>query len=133
METENYILCIGEEEDDCSFMSQAISNLDPSIKVKYEYTASNGISYLTEIYDTHSALPKLIVIDLEMTGMNGKETLTDIRKISHLQDVPVLFLSNNPEELDEQFLEKHHVTILRKPFTIGGYNKIAETIIYSLI
>ena len=133
MATENYILCIGEEEDDCSFMGQAISSLDPSIKVRYEYTTSNGISYLTETYKTHSALPKLIVIDLEIPGMNGKETLTQIRKIPHVQGIPVLFLSNNPEELDEQFLEKNHVAILRKPFNIDGYNKIAETIIYSLI
>ncbi|HKO81247.1 MAG TPA: response regulator [Chitinophagaceae bacterium] len=133
METENYILCIGEEEDDCSFMSQAISSLDPSIKVRYEYTGNKGISYLTETYDTYSSLPKLIVIDLEMPGMNGKEMLARIRKIPHLQNIPVLFLSNNPEELDEQFLEKHHVAILRKPFTMDGYNKIAETIIYSLI
>jgi CheY-like chemotaxis protein len=60
------------------------------------------------------------VIDLDMQGMNRKETLTHIRKILDLQSIPVMFLSNNPEELDEQFLEKHHVAILRKPFTIDG-------------
>ena len=133
METENYILCIGEEEDDCSFMSQAVSSLNPSIKVRYEYPGTKGISYLTETFNSHSPLPKLIVIDLDMPGMGGKATLIEMRKIPDLKDIPVMFLSNNPEDFDEQFLERHHVAILRKPFTIDGYNKIAETIIYSLI
>jgi CheY-like chemotaxis protein len=114
-------------------MSQAISSLDTSIKVRYEYTGSKGILYLTEILNTHSILPKLIVIDLDMPAMDGKETLSQIRKRADLKDLPIMFLSNYPEELDEQFLEKHHVAVLKKPSTLNGYNKIAETIIYSLL
>ena len=114
-------------------MSQAISILDPSLKVKYESSAVRGISYLTDIFNTHSAFPKLIIIDLDIPGMDGKETLTQMRKIPKLQDIPVMFLSNNPDELDEHFLENNHVSILKKPFTLDGYNRIAETIIYSLI
>ena len=75
METDNYILCIDEDQDDCSFMSQAISSLDPSIKVKYEGTGAKSISYLTEISNSHSTLPKLIIIDLDMAGMDGKGAL----------------------------------------------------------
>ena len=133
METEHYILCIDEDQDDCSFMSQAISNLDPYLKVKYEYSGARGISYLTDTFNTHSALPKFIVIDFDIPGMDGKATLTQMRKIPALKDIPVMFLSNNPEELDEQFLENHHVSILKKPFSLDGYKRIAETIIYSLL
>lgn len=86
-----------------------------------------------EIFNTNSALPKLIVIDHDIPGMDGKETFSQIREIPDLNDIPVMFLSNNAEELDEQFLEKHHVAVLQKPFTLDGYYKIAETIIYSIL
>ena len=133
METEDYILCIDEDEDDCSFMSQAISSLDPSIKVKHQGTGAKGISYLTGIHNNQSKLPKLIIIDLDMPGRDAKDTLSQLRKIPSLKGISVLFLSNNPDELDEQFLETQHVAIIKKPYTIEGYHKIAETIIYSLL
>ncbi len=101
--------------------------------MKYEDTSSNGILHLAEICNAHSTRPKMIVIDLDIPGIDGKKTLSEVRKFPDLKDIPVMFLSNNPEELDEPFLEKQHVSVLKKPFTLDGYNKIAETIIYSLL
>lgn len=133
MKIKEFILCIGEEDDDCTFMSQAISGLKSSIKVQYQYTGSSAIAFLIKTSANGLTLLQLIVIDLDMPAMDGKETLNSIRKIPALNSIPIMFLSNNPEELDEHFLETYHVTILKKPFTMDGYKKIAETIIYSLL
>lgn len=133
METENYILCIGQEDDDCTFMSHAVSRINPAIQVKYEYVGIEGITYLVDKISNISTLPLLIVIDLDMPGMNGMETFSHIRANPKLKNIPIVFWSGNPEDMEESFLAKHGVTIFHKPNNMDGYNRIAETIIYSLI
>jgi len=66
-------------------------------------TAGGGAVGL-EILETHRV--DLVLLDLEMPGMSGYETLMRLRENAHTKDVPVIILSNTSVDgKNEKFKE----------------------------
>jgi CheY-like chemotaxis protein len=86
------------------------------------------LKFLT--HTENGSLPRLIVLDVNMPGMDGKETFYKIRSIPSLQTIPVLFLSTSVNDLDILEFEKNGVSIFKKPNTVKEFDEIAMTIVY---
>ena len=61
-------------------------------------TASNG---LHAVEQARAKRPDLILLDLNMPGMSGDETLAALRQLDGLASPPILILSGEPLEDDE--------------------------------
>lgn len=61
--------------------------------------------------------PQLVLLDVMMPGMDGTEVLTQLRKLGHVKNVPVIFMTakTRKEEVD-RFLEIGAVAVIPKPF-----------------
>ena len=57
-------------------------------------TGTRALEYLVQKDNT----PDLIILDIEMPEMNGYDVLERIKKIDHLEGVPVIFLTANGEK-----------------------------------
>ena len=82
--------------DDSNVVLKMIKNvLD---KEEYELhpflTGARALEYLMQ----KDKKPDLIILDIEMPEMNGYDVLERIKKISHLENVPVIFLTANNEK-----------------------------------
>lgn len=62
------------------------------------HTASNGNE---AIKMAHQVRPQLILLDVMMPGMDGIETCEEIRKLPHLQNVLVAFLTARSEDYSQ--------------------------------
>lgn len=61
--------------------------------------------------------PDLILLDINMPGMNGYETLKEIKKNEELVDIPVIFLTANIDsESEVSGIELGAVDFIKKPF-----------------
>ncbi len=77
------------------------------------YCVTNGGSALKFLADN---TPDLILLDMEMPGMNGLELARIIRQMSSCKDVPVIFLSGNANvESVKQSIEAGGDTFIKKP------------------
>jgi len=64
-------------------------------------------------------LPSLIISDIVMPGMNGKEFYKELRSNSRLSMIPFLFMSAFIGVEDEQkFEEEPNTFFIRKPFDV---------------
>lgn len=59
------------------------------------HVAENGESGIKVVEETK---PDLILLDMQMPGMNGDEALAEIRKHDWGKDIPVIVLTNLGEE-----------------------------------
>ncbi len=60
--------------------------------------------------------PDLILLDLDLPGVNGIETLKALREVEALRRVPVIFLTAAGDLLTQiQLLELGALTVLQKP------------------
>jgi two-component system, cell cycle sensor histidine kinase and response regulator CckA len=77
--------------------------------------AENGVKGL-EVLETWRGDIALVLLDMSMPGMSGKDVLAAIRRID--ADIPVLVFSGFSEDQVHQHFEGLHVSgFIQKPFT----------------
>jgi CheY-like chemotaxis protein len=65
------------------------------------YFADNGVVALEKLESAGGALPKIIICDLHMPVMNGRELLARLKEDSRLKDIPVIMLTSD-EDVDAE-------------------------------
>ena len=73
--------------------------------------------------------PCVLVMDLNMPKMDGRETVVAIKNDAGLKDMPILLFSTAKNKTDELFAQKWGVHFFQKPDTVQGLNEIAHIIL----
>jgi CheY-like chemotaxis protein len=81
-----------------------------------------------EVYAKHSSKPLLVVLDMNMPRMNGKETVIKIRSHSLLKDIPILIYSTSNNKSEAAFCQDHLVTWVTKPSSVQGVKEVAKVL-----
>ena len=127
-----YILCIDDDEDDCSLLGDALHKNDPDYRLQFVKSGELAIILLREALEKKD-LPDLIVLDINMPIMDGRATLLEIKRLLGNNYVPLLFLTTTPRDEDLVLGESQGVTIMTKPRSLQGYDDVAKTIFDSML
>ena len=68
-----------------------------------------------DIFKYEKDLPDLILLDIWMTGVDGRDVCTHLKENDRMKDIPVVFISANSgiKEITEQY---HAQDYIAKPF-----------------
>jgi CheY-like chemotaxis protein len=70
--------------------------------------------------------PCLIILDINMPVLNGKEAVKEIRQIEPYQEIPIVLFSTSSLPYDKKFAEKNNAGFLTKPLNTEQLARIAE-------
>jgi CheY-like chemotaxis protein len=121
------VLCVDDDPDDRDLIKNAIFKVDPSYTVAYATNGKEALSYLIQSLNTE--LPCLIILDINMPIMDGKQTVVEIKKIEKLNVVPIVVFSTSNHPSDLQFCERHGVELVTKPANFGQITSEAERLL----
>lgn len=96
----SYILIVDDDKEDHFFLRQAINQEIPQAIVESLYDGSEALEYL----DNCVTLPNLILLDLNMSKISGRSTITLIRKNESLSRVPVVILTTSKSTYEKEEL-----------------------------
>lgn len=88
---------VDDDLDDQDLFIEAVSEVDKSIECM---SASNCEEALDMLRNRKISLPDMIFLDLNMPRLNGKQCLAELKKESHLRDIPVIIYSTSSEKRD---------------------------------
>ena len=93
-------LLIDDDTDDHEIFRIALEAVDTSI---FCDCIGQSIDAIEKLKTDKSFIPEIIFVDINMPAMNGVECLTEIKKIDHLKQVPVIFYSTfaDPGKISE--------------------------------
>jgi len=108
------VLCVDDDPDDREIVCTAINEIDPTFKVVH---AENGLEAHSYLNDAKSSgdFPCLIILDINMPVMDGKETLVAIKKDEELSKIPVAMFTTSSSPSDKQFFFEYGVDLVTKP------------------
>ncbi|MFP3155168.1 DNA-binding response regulator [Lachnospiraceae bacterium ZAX-1] len=99
-------------DDDSSLLKMAGNILSGTYEVSYAKSGDAALALLESDY-----LPDIILLDIEMPGLNGFETLVKLRELEDTKGIPVVFLTGvNTEQAEVQGLNFGAVDYIKKPF-----------------
>ncbi len=107
------VLCVDDDPDDRELIRNAIFKVDPSYSVAFTTNGKEALRYLTGALETE--LPCLVILDLNMPVMDGKQALTEIKKNLKLNDIPIVVFSTTSHPADLFFCQKYGVELITKP------------------
>jgi CheY-like chemotaxis protein len=122
------ILYIDDDPDDREILSSAVKEMNCDVNVIEVENGIKALDYLNRVKKS-GHLPCLILLDLNMPMLDGKETLVRIRQDNSFEKVPVIVYtsSNNPN--DKIFFDKQGVLLITKPPNILFLRKIVERLL----
>jgi len=127
MENNKTILYVDDDEDDVELLTDAFKDLDPKVKLDI---AKNGLEALTYL-QSGQKLPCLIVLDLNMPYLNGKQTFDKIKADSGLQHIPVIVFTSSSNPSDKAAFKNLGIDFITKPHNFSAISDAAVRMLSS--
>jgi len=112
------IVVIDDDEKIQKLFKQYFKRFQDSFSIEY---AVDGISGLLKIGNLK---PELVLIDIEMEGMNGIEVSRKILEDSSLSDIKIIVISGYMSQYQDELSELGDVKTLEKPFKFTDLDDI---------
>ncbi|HEX2607682.1 MAG TPA: response regulator [Flavisolibacter sp.] len=124
MASNRIILYAEDDLDDLHVFEMAFEKY-PDISIIH-YPDGNGVlSYLRSCPD-QGAYPCLIVLDMNMPGMDGRTTLKEIKADRRFNAIPVLLFTTSSSEIDRRFALQYNADFITKPIHFEQQELLAD-------
>jgi len=112
------ILIVEDSPDDFEATKRAFTKANLRNQIQRAESGEEALSYLR---DESNARPGIILLDLNMPGLDGRKTLEIIKQTRHLQSIPVVILTTSNDERDVEACYKLGAnTYIQKPVDFDG-------------
>jgi CheY-like chemotaxis protein len=85
------ILIVDDDKDDHFFLTRAIKEVVPGAEIQSFYDGTEVMQYLYN----REGVPDLIFLDLNMSKLNGRSTITLIKQDEFFYKIPVVILTTS--------------------------------------
>jgi CheY-like chemotaxis protein len=116
------ILCVDDDEDDLFFIKEIIHSQGHSFEIKEARNGLDALNFLQESLQK-GELPCLIVMDMNMPRMDGKQTIAKIKEIEHLSRVPIVVFTTSSNAAHQNYFESQCVRFITKPYDYKVFTK----------
>lgn len=124
----NVVLYADDDTDDLELVQDAFARFSKNVEVLTARDGSQAVTYLQGLTETDPA-PCLIILDINMPMLNGKEALKKIREMDRFGSVPVVLFTTSSLPQDEYFARKYNAGFVTKPLDVAQMEVITELFI----
>jgi CheY-like chemotaxis protein len=121
----NLVLYADDDFDDLQIVKDSFSEYSKHVELVTVTNGAQALSFLKNL-PPQEQTPCLIILDINMPIMDGKETLVKIREMDSFQEVPVILFTTSSQRLDKDFASKYKAGFLTKPIDYKQMNSISE-------
>lgn len=109
------ILCVDDDADDLGMLRHVLQEIGSGYTIVEAFDGVHALEQLKQM-EQQDRLPCLIILDINMPRMDGKQTVVKLQKDRVLSAVPVVLFSTSSSLLDQTFSKLKNVELITKPF-----------------
>ena len=121
-------LLVDDDPDDIMLLRDAVQSFDNNIQFAEAVNGRKAINYLNDA-KLQDRLPDLIVLDINMPVLNGREVIALISKDEQLKKIPLVVFSTSSHAGDLMYCKEHAVDLIVKPFGMKLLMDIASGLV----
>lgn len=116
----NIVIYADDDLDDIELVDDAFKQFANNVEVITFRDGSQALSYLHNLGE-EDPVPCLVILDINMPVLNGKETLVRLRQVEKFKDVPVVLFTTSSMPADKNFARQYGAGFVTKPL---GYEQM---------
>lgn len=122
-----YIIFADDDADDLELITGFFKQYNQNINV-LEFRDGKEVLKFLDDFAVNASPPLLIVLDINMPRLNGKETLSAVRKHPKYQFIPVVIYTTSNNTEDEEFCRNLGASWVSKSSTVEGVKQVAKVL-----
>lgn len=124
------ILLVEDNEGDIILTTEAFKDMNLENTISIVRDGEEALRFLKKQEEHLEApTPQLILMDINLPGMDGKELLDRIKKDAALKEIPVVMLTSSAKDADiSECYDKHVNWYITKPIDYDKYTKVMHEI-----
>jgi CheY-like chemotaxis protein len=122
------VLYADDDTDDIELVCEAFREYSSRIDVLTFPDGQALLHYIRQL-NPFEPLPCLIILDINMPRLNGKETLRKLRQLDGFADVPVVLFSTSTLPADAGFARTHNAGFVTKPLHTEQIHQLVDQMI----
>ncbi len=126
--SKNIVLYADDDIDDLQLVKDAFNRYASNVEVVMVNDGSEAISYLNNL-SQFDPTPCLVILDINMPRMTGKEALIKLRQLDRFETVPVMLFTTSSLPSDIEFARRYKAGFLTKPIDIRQMDVITDQFI----
>ena len=121
------VLLYAEDDlDDFESLVDALEQLTDKYQIVNAKNGTEVISMLQNDFSEHH--PSVVILDLNMPLMDGKEVLAWMKSEEEFRHIPVMVFTTSSREEDVRMCQSHKCTFFRKPTLYRDLLHVAQII-----
>jgi CheY-like chemotaxis protein len=124
----NTILWADDDIDDLQMMREILVKNNHEFEIVEAGNGKEALHFLEQSLYVDN-LPCLIILDINMPVLGGKETLATIKTHESYKSIPVVVFTTSESDLDRMFCERYNTEMITKPPSF----KTLEATIYKVL
>jgi CheY-like chemotaxis protein len=118
---QQYVLWADDDPGDRSMVVEVLRENNYPVDVVEAENGREALDYLQSVHASDH-LPCLIVLDLNMPQLNGKQTLQALKEKEQYHSIPIVVFTTSSSDADKEFYKKYQVPLFTKPINYRALN-----------
>lgn len=123
---DKYLLYADDDADDRMLLVDAIGSIAPHYEVK---TVPDGYATLKYLKDQTPPYPCLLIVDLNMPGINGKEIIRRLKQDLNYTMFPIVAFTTSANPSDKEECARFGVDLITKPLDMDALEHAAAKLL----
>lgn len=126
MNPKKYVILYAEDDpDDVDLVKEAFAQHSDLIEIVHAENGKEALSLLVELM-AKGIEPCLIILDINMPGMDGREALARIKANDINKDIPVVLFTTSSSNIDKTFAQRWGADFITKPLQVQDLETLAK-------
>ena len=122
------ILCVDDDSDDLQLLHESLKGTHENFDVIEAYNGRQALELLHKLKYSGTP-PCLIILDINMPVLNGKETLSIIKRDEALKSIPVVVFTTSGSDSDKRFCNFYGVEMVTKPPNFTHFKTVVQKLL----
>lgn len=126
------VLYIEDDIEDVELLKHVLRNFESAIEIIHFSNGEAALVYLEKAKEFNN-FPDVIFLDINMSRMNGKETLVCIKADKRMARLPAVILSTSTSDADKDYFGKLNIPYISKQGDIDSFERSVLSVLQPLL
>jgi CheY-like chemotaxis protein len=131
-ESRPYFLYIEDDVEDVELLKLALADSQFDFDIVHLSTGVDALNFLQECKQ-YSRFPELIFLDVNLSKMDGKETLVCLKADKDIARIPLTILSTSNLDSDISYFRKFQIPYIVKPGDVNRFKDELSEVMKGLL